>query len=179
MTTDEQEQDARQKLTDLSAAFTKAEARLEVTRKALNEGIAEVLMARTLGPSEVTRLVPYERQHVGRIAKAAGVPPLRERTVVSAKKTAAASQRPAAAPRWEGSPAKPSASEPPAELGLSPAVAALTEDQVRLLAGQAEAQHQDWGREIRRELRGTDPRWIRYAIVEAAAQAGYVDLKEN
>ncbi|WP_367134488.1 MULTISPECIES: hypothetical protein [Streptomyces] len=83
-------------------------------------------------------------------------------------------RRPAA--RWEGvAPARP-AIEPPVELGLSPAVAALDEDQVRLLAGQAEVQHQDWGREIRRELRGTDPRWIRYAIVEAAAQAGYVDV---
>ncbi|MFI2078497.1 hypothetical protein [Streptomyces triculaminicus] len=64
----------------------------------------------------------------------------------------------------------------PDELGLSLAVAALDEDQVRLLAGQAEAQHPDWGREIRRELRGTDPRWMRHAIVEAAAQAGFVDV---
>lgn len=80
------------------------------------------------------------------------------------------------AARWEGSaPARP-AIEPPVELGLSPAVAALNEDQVRLLAGQAEAQHRDWGREVRRELRGTPAQWIRHAIVEAAFQAGYVDV---
>lgn len=87
MTTPEQ-QKARDRLADLSTAFAEAEKQLEAAREALNEGIVDVLMARTLGPSEVTRLVPYERQHVGRIAKAAGVPPLRESTVVSKKQAA-------------------------------------------------------------------------------------------
>lgn len=81
--TPEQQQEARDQLKALSSAFIEAEQRLEEVRKALNEGIADVLMSRTLRPSEVTKLVPYERQHVGRIAKAAGVPPLREGTVVS------------------------------------------------------------------------------------------------
>lgn len=85
MTTPEEQQEARARLAKLAHAFTKAEQHLEVARKDLNDGIVDVLMARTLGPSEVTRLVPYERQHVGRIAKAAGVPPLREATVVSKK----------------------------------------------------------------------------------------------
>lgn len=85
MATPEQQQEARDRLAELADAFTEAEERLEVARKALNEGIIDVLMARTLGPSEVTRIVPYERQHVGRIAKAAGVPPLREATVISKK----------------------------------------------------------------------------------------------
>ena len=83
MATPEEQQEARNRLTKLAAAFTKAEQHLEAVRQDLNEGIVDVLMARTIGPSEVTRLVPYERQHVGRIAKAAGVPPLREATVVS------------------------------------------------------------------------------------------------
>lgn len=87
MATPEEQQEARNRLTKLAAVFTKAEQHLEAVRQDLNEGIVDVLMARTIGPSEVTRLVPYERQHVGRIAKAAGVPPLREATVVS-KKTA-------------------------------------------------------------------------------------------
>lgn len=86
--TEKKQQAARDKLDALSAAFTKAEEQLEAARTALNEGIVDVLKARTLGPSEVTRHVPYERQHVGRISKAAGIPPLRERTVVSAKKAA-------------------------------------------------------------------------------------------
>lgn len=85
MATPEEQQEARNRLTKLATAFTKAEQHLEAVRQDLNQGIVDVLMARTIGPSEVTRLVPYERQHVGRIAKAAGVPPLREATVVSKK----------------------------------------------------------------------------------------------
>ncbi|WP_224274034.1 hypothetical protein [Streptomyces sp. LS1784] len=85
MTSTDDQKAARARLAELSAAYTEAEAKLEEAREALNAGIVDVLMARTLGPSEVTRLVPYERQHVGRIGKAGGVPPLRERTVVSAK----------------------------------------------------------------------------------------------
>ncbi|MDQ0809842.1 hypothetical protein QFZ63_001556 [Streptomyces sp. B3I7] len=86
--TEKKQQAARDRLDELSAAFVKAEEQLEAARTALNEGIVDILRARTLGPSEVTRHVPYERQHVGRISKAAGIPPLRERTVVSAKKAA-------------------------------------------------------------------------------------------
>jgi hypothetical protein len=86
--TEKKQQAARERLAELSAAYAEAEEGLETARAALNEGIVDVLKAKTLGPSEVTRLVPYERQHVGRISKAAGIPPLRERTVVSAKKAA-------------------------------------------------------------------------------------------
>lgn len=85
MTSTDDQKAARDQLARLSAAYTEAEAKLEEARLALNAGIVDVLNARALGPSEVTRIVPYERQHVGRIAKAGGVPPLRERTVVSAK----------------------------------------------------------------------------------------------
>lgn len=84
--TEKKQQAARDRLAELSADYEAAEKGLEEARTALNEGIVDVLKAKTLGPSEVTRLVPYERQHVGRISKAAGIPPLRERTVVSAKK---------------------------------------------------------------------------------------------
>ncbi|MER5350613.1 hypothetical protein ABT093_09805 [Kitasatospora sp. NPDC002551] len=85
MTSTDDQQAARSRLAELSAAYTAAETKLDEARKALNDGIVDVLMARTLGPSEVARIVPYERQHVGRIAKAGGVPPLREPTVVSFK----------------------------------------------------------------------------------------------
>lgn len=89
--TEKKQQAARDRLSELGAAYTAAEEELEVVRKALNEGIVDVLKAKTLGPSEVTRLVPYERVHVGRIATAGGVPPLRKPTVVSAKKAAGGS----------------------------------------------------------------------------------------
>jgi hypothetical protein len=86
--TEKTQQAARNKLAELSAAYTAAENQLEEARRALADGIVTVLKAKTLGPSEVTRLVPFERQHVGRIAKAGGVPPLREPTVVSKKRAA-------------------------------------------------------------------------------------------
>ena len=86
--TDKQQQVARDRLSELSRAYERAEAEFKDAREALNEAIVDVLMSRTLGPSEVTRHVPYERQHVGRIAKAGGVPPLRESTVVSKRTTA-------------------------------------------------------------------------------------------
>lgn len=86
--TEKKQQEARNLLAKLSDRYTAAERELEAAREALGAGIVATLKARTLGPSEVTRLVPFERQHVGRIAKAGGVPPLRERTVVSAKQVA-------------------------------------------------------------------------------------------
>lgn len=86
--TEKKQQAARARLDELSAAYTEAEGQFEEARQALNKAIVDVLKARVLGPSEVTRHVPYERQHVGRIAKAAGIPPLRERTVVSIKQAA-------------------------------------------------------------------------------------------
>jgi len=91
MTTPEKEQQAaRDRLAELSAAYAVAEKALDAAREALSEEIVDILKARTLGPSEVTRIVPFERQHVGRIAKAGGVPPLREATVVSKKQVEAA-----------------------------------------------------------------------------------------
>jgi predicted lipid-binding transport protein (Tim44 family) len=83
--TEKKQQAARDRLTELSTAYTEAEQAFEQAREALSAEIVSVLKARVLGPSEVTRLVPFERQHVGRIAKAGGVPPLREATVVSRK----------------------------------------------------------------------------------------------
>lgn len=88
MAAQDPQQAARDRLTELSAAYTAADEQLAAAREALNAEIVRVLMAKTLGPSEVTRLVPYERQHVGRVAKAAGVPPLREATVVSKTRAA-------------------------------------------------------------------------------------------
>lgn len=78
-TAEKKQQTARDLLTELSDRYTAAEKEFEAARDALSAGIVSVLKTKTLGPSEVTRLVPYERNHVGRIAKAGGVPPLRER----------------------------------------------------------------------------------------------------
>ncbi|MEU1373009.1 hypothetical protein ABZ442_05005 [Streptomyces triculaminicus] len=126
--------------------------------------------------SDLAKLTGLTAEFFRRIARAEGVERKRAPTVGKLAATPPPALPRSAAPHWEGSPSKPSAEQPPADLYLSPAVADLTEDQVRLLVGQAEGQHPDWGREIRRELRGTPAQWIRYAIVEAAVQAGFVDV---
>lgn len=54
---------------------------LEKDREALAEAIVKHLKARTVTPSEAARSADYDPKHVGRMAKAAGVPPLRPPTV--------------------------------------------------------------------------------------------------
>lgn len=68
-------------LEELTRKYEAAERALDQAREAATEGIVRVLKAKTLGPSDVSRYGPFERQHVGRIAKAAGIPPLRKPTV--------------------------------------------------------------------------------------------------
>lgn len=169
--TEKEQQAARDKLTELAAAYTAAEEQLEAARKALNEGIVDILRERTLGPSEVTRHVPYERQHVGRIAKAAGIPPLRERTVVSAKRA------PAPAARWEGSPSQPPPDpDPPDWLDLPQAVIDMTEKQAIALVHHLKTERPDWWRALGEELKGVPQGWWWRAIFYAAVNAGYAEL---
>ncbi|MEU0275520.1 hypothetical protein [Streptomyces sp. NPDC006307] len=68
---------ALRELDRLTATFKKAEAKVEEARKPLQEAIVRHYSARTLGPGEIAEHSPYDRNHVGRIVKAAGAPPLR------------------------------------------------------------------------------------------------------
>lgn len=70
-----------------SAKYLAAKAAYDEARKELAAGIVEYLASRVLTPSEVTAHVPYDRIHVGRIAREGGVPPLREATVVAKKRS--------------------------------------------------------------------------------------------
>lgn len=170
MASEEEKQAARERLTKLTGRYEKAESQLEQARKEVTDEIAAILMARTLGPSEVTRLSPFERQHVGRIAKAAGVPPLREATVVSRAK-AAASKKPraaVAAPRQQVTQAltKPAPS-------ISAKVRSLPGERIRELADRAQDRYPDWVEEIQQEhphLRGPD---LDLVIVELGHQKGF------
>lgn len=84
MTDDEKKQaeEAAGALLDKLAADRKRlEDRLDAVQKDTHDAIVGILMAQTLGPSEVARRAKYDRQHVARIAKKAGVPPLRKATV--------------------------------------------------------------------------------------------------
>lgn len=85
---EKKKQVARDRLTELTTRYQAIEEQLNEVRQEVNAEIVSILKAQILGPSEVARLSPYERQHVGRIAKAANIPPLREGTVVSKAKAA-------------------------------------------------------------------------------------------
>lgn len=169
MATEEEKQAARERLTRLTGRYEKAETQLEQVRKEVTDEIAAILMDRILGPSEVTRLSPFERQHVGRIAKAAGVPPLREATVISRAK-ASAPKKPSTAvttPRQRVTQALPKPVP-----SISANVRALPLDRVRWLADKAETLGLDWVEELRQEyphLHGPD---LDYLIVDTGYQKG-------
>lgn len=76
---------ALKELDKLTAAYEAAEKRFDAARGALQGAIIKHLKERNARPGEVSDHTPYDRNHIRRLASAAGVPPLRERTVRSAK----------------------------------------------------------------------------------------------
>ncbi|MGW0904986.1 hypothetical protein [Streptomyces sp. NPDC002853] len=79
------EEAALKELDALTSAYKKADAAREKARDALHSAIVKHLMERNARPGQVADHSPYDRNHIRRIANEAGVPPLRERTVRSAK----------------------------------------------------------------------------------------------
>jgi hypothetical protein len=168
--TDEQAKQEAQALLDrLGTERKKLEARLDDVQKETHDAIVDILMARTLGPSEVARRVQYDRQHVARIAKKAGVPPLREATVVSRAKAGVPKEPRAAvaAPRQQVTQSLPKVAPT-----VSAKVRELPADRVSWLANKAEELGLEWVSEIRREyphLKGPD---LDYVIVDTGHQKG-------
>lgn len=74
------------KVRDAVTRLNSADEQLKEAREALGEAIADALRA-GVRPTDLEREVPYKREHIRRIARAAGVPPLREPTVVSKRKS--------------------------------------------------------------------------------------------
>ncbi|NJQ04259.1 hypothetical protein [Streptomyces lonarensis] len=74
----ERETTATKELDKLTAAFHRAERSLDRARDALHEGIVRHLREQNAKPSVVSRHTPYDRNYVRGLAKAAGVPPVRE-----------------------------------------------------------------------------------------------------
>ena len=165
---EQQEDEARSLLDRLGTERKKLEARLDDIQKETHDAIVNVLMARTLGPSEVARRVQYDRQHVARIAKKAGVPPLREATVVSRTKAAKGPNPAVAAPRQQVAQAVRK-SVP----SISPKVAALPYDRIEALASKAEDRYPEWVEEIRQEYPHLHQRDLDYLIVDAGFQKGF------
>lgn len=77
MATHTPEQAALSELDRLTSAFTKAKTQLDNSRDALHAGIVRHLHARSAPPGKLADHTPYDRNHVGRLGKEAGVPPLR------------------------------------------------------------------------------------------------------
>lgn len=82
----EREEAALKELDSLSAAYEAAKKPFDEARDALHSAIIKHLMERNARPGQVAEHTPYDRNHIRRIATAAGVPPLREATVRSAKR---------------------------------------------------------------------------------------------
>jgi hypothetical protein len=72
----------------LAAELEAAEAVAEEKRKALHDAIVRHLSERNAPPGKIATSAKYDRNHVGRIARAAGVEPLRESTVRPAARRA-------------------------------------------------------------------------------------------
>lgn len=130
-TEDQATADAQALLDRLGTERKKLEDKLDSIQKETHDAIVSILMTRTLGPSEVARRAQYDRQHVARIAKKAGVPPLREATVVSRKTSTPPRRTPT--PR----PAPTSASRPVREHRSSAPAVPMTEQHAAHLAGLA------------------------------------------
>lgn len=98
MTDEEREKEAAAlaELDRLTAKYRKAERAFNEARDALHAAIVRHLMERNAKPGRVAEHSPYDRNHVGRIAKAAGVPPRRSRTVRSIRDDADGSPNTAA-----------------------------------------------------------------------------------
>lgn len=67
---------ARRELDRLTAAFTAAESDADHHRDALRAAIVRHLTERSARPGAIAEHTPYDRVHVGRLGREAGVPPL-------------------------------------------------------------------------------------------------------
>jgi hypothetical protein len=77
MATHDPAKKALAELDRLTSAFTRAEERLDAARVPLHAGIVRHLTERSAPPGKIADHTPYDRNHVGRLGKAAKVPPLR------------------------------------------------------------------------------------------------------
>ena len=76
---------ALEEVAALAAELKAAEEAANQKRDALHKAIARHLLARNAPPGKIATATGYDRNHVGRIAKANNVPLLREPTVRSVR----------------------------------------------------------------------------------------------
>lgn len=76
---------ALEEIAKLAADFQEAERIADEKRDVLHKAIARHLLERNAPPGKIAKSADYDRNHVGRIAKAANVPLLRDPTVRAAR----------------------------------------------------------------------------------------------
>lgn len=67
-------------------------------------------------------------------------------------------------------------SEPPAELGLAAVIAKMSRPAAKILMKPVEAERTDWLTEQRAKFAEVEDRWLTHALLQAAVNAGYVEL---
>lgn len=72
--------EALTQLREAAADFSAGEDEQESRRQRLHTAIVAALKL-DIGPSAIEREVPYDRQHIDRIRRGAGIPPKRKPTV--------------------------------------------------------------------------------------------------
>lgn len=72
--------EALAQLREAAAEFSAGEDEQEQRRQRLHTAIVTALKL-DIGPSAIEREVPYDRQHIDRIRRGAGIPPKRKPTV--------------------------------------------------------------------------------------------------
>ena len=79
---------AFEEMDQLTAAFHEAERSLDAAREAVQEALVRHLKERNAPPGKLAEHSPYDRNHVGRIARANDVPHIREPKPKPRKRTA-------------------------------------------------------------------------------------------
>ncbi|WP_329368811.1 hypothetical protein OG896_24765 [Streptomyces sp. NBC_00669] len=69
--------EALAELDRLTKALTSAEEKVEKSRGSLHEAIVRHLRERSARPGVIAEHTPYDRNHVGKLGRAAGVPPVK------------------------------------------------------------------------------------------------------
>ncbi|MCE7081200.1 hypothetical protein [Streptomyces sp. ST2-7A] len=78
--------EALEEITRLTAEYEKLEGALNAKRDQLHEAIVRHQRERNAPPGRIADVSPYDRNHVGRLARAAGVEPLRKPPARRARK---------------------------------------------------------------------------------------------
>lgn len=165
------------------AAVKAATEKYENARQAVEKVVLDALRAPGAKPTRIAAVSPWTAAHVRKLARDHGIqadPAYQQRTEAIRKRAAEAGQASESAepaPR-RLPPAAPllGMSEAPAELELSDAVKRQSVKAARILLKSVESEHPAWAAEQRAQFADVEQRWFLHALLQAAANAGHVEL---